>query len=185
MRADKLLLNVCCAPCSFPIIDRLATEQKPPPVLFFYAPNIFPRAEYDQRLAAVEKVASIYQLKLIAGVYDHNEWLEFIEDNLPLPPRRYQENEERCRLCLYYRIRKTAELGWQKGFKAISLTLSVSRFKDVKHINEQGEREAAKGSLEYVNFDLDPHQAHETGRQLSKLHAVYRQKYCGCEFSLK
>jgi predicted adenine nucleotide alpha hydrolase (AANH) superfamily ATPase len=43
---------------------------------------------------------------------------------------------------------------------------------------------ADKNALIYRTFPLNAEEAHRKGIELSKKHNIYRQKYCGCEFSL-
>ena len=176
---DKLLLNVCCAPCALPLIE---AAQKP--ALFFYGPNICPREEYDKRLKETEKVAGLYGLDFLTGEYDHEAWLENIERLLPNRPETYQEGGARCQACFKYRLAGTARYANAQGFKRFATTLSVSRFKDVGFINRYGAELAEQLGLEYVSFPIDAGEAHRKGLELSRQHGIYRQKYCGCEFSL-
>ncbi len=175
-----LLLGVCCAPCSLPILESDREVS-----LFFYGPNIWPREEYDRRLEAARQVAQIYGVALSAGEHDHGSWLEYIRSNISSPPEQYPENSERCRACFAYRIDRTAEYAQEHGFHDFALTLSVSRFKDVSFINGHGETAGSRRGLNYRPIRMDADQAHQIGLRLSKQHGIYRQKYCGCEFSLR
>ena len=177
---DKLLLNVCCAPCALPLIE--AAQQ---PTLFFYGPNIYPREEYDKRLRETEKVAKLYSLDFLTGEYEHETWLRYVESQLPSPSETYQEGGERCQACFKFRLAGTARFAKERGFQRFATTLSVSRFKDVSFINCYGDELAKQLGLEYVVFDLDAGEAHRKGLELSRQHGIYRQKYCGCEFSLR
>jgi epoxyqueuosine reductase len=176
---DKLLLNVCCAPCALPLIE--AAQQ---PTLFFYGPNIAPREEYDKRLKETEKVAGLYGLDFLTGEYEHEAWLKYITSQLPNALETYQEGSERCQACFKFRLAGTARLARENGFRRFATTLSVSRFKDVSFINRYGDELGKQLGLEYVAFMLDAGEAHRKGLELSRQHGIYRQKYCGCEFSL-
>jgi predicted adenine nucleotide alpha hydrolase (AANH) superfamily ATPase len=177
-----MLLNVCCAPCVLPIID---AQSKNRPTLLFDGPNIAPREEYDRRLAATRQVAALYQLKLLTGEYEHAAWLTFVRSQLAKPPEEYPENSQRCQACFKFRLQRTAFFAKEHGFSAFATTLSVSRFKDVAYIDQYGRELADQLGLQYIPLDLDPGQAHWRGVELSKQHGIYRQKYCGCEFSLR
>jgi epoxyqueuosine reductase len=174
------LLNVCCAPCALPLIEG---EDKP--TLFFYGPNIFPRVEYDKRWRETEKVAAVYRLELLVGEYDHAAWLKYVTGQLPEIPASYPENSARCQACFKFRLAGTARFAKANGFDRFATTLSVSRFKDVSFINSYGAELAAELGLRYEPLTLDPHVAHRRGMALSREHNIYRQKYCGCEFSLQ
>jgi predicted adenine nucleotide alpha hydrolase (AANH) superfamily ATPase len=179
-----VLLNVCCAPCSLPIIDYLI-QTSVKATLFFYGPNIFPAEEYEKRLSAVREVAQDYQIDLFEGGYDHAGWLKYIKQSLMISPESYAENGERCLFCYRYRLKKTAEFAKENLFDAFAATLSVSRFKDTDFINHCAADLARQYGLDYRTFPLDPGAAHQRGRELSKKLGVYRQKYCGCEYSLR
>lgn len=179
----RLLLNVCCAPCALPLVEYLIEKEKP--ALFFYGPNIYPEEEYVRRLEATRKAASIYQMELFEGEYEHDKWLSFIKNGIPEPPESYPENGERCRACFKFRLDRTAAFATEKRFGAFAATLSVSRFKDTTFIDHYGEELADRYRLKYLTFPLDATEAHRRGIELSKKHNIYRQKYCGCEFSKK
>lgn len=174
-----ILLNVCCAPCALPLIET-ATK----PTLFFYGPNIYPREEHDKRFKETEKIAAVYKLELLVGEYDHDAWLKYLAGQLPKLPESYPENSERCQACFKFRLAGTARFAQDHGYERFATTLSVSRFKDVGFINSYGAELAAELGLRYEQLLLDPHEAHRRGMALSRKHDIYRQKYCGCEFSL-
>ncbi len=175
----NLLLNVCCAPCALPLIEAAGK-----PTLFFYGPNIYPKEEYDKRLGETEKVAQLYKLDFLTGEYEHEAWLAYVKAQLPNPLDTYAEGSERCQACFRFRLAGTARFAKENGFKRFATTLSVSRFKDVSFINRYGDDLAREQGLEYFPFTLDSHAAHKRGLELSREHHIYRQRYCGCEFSL-
>ena len=177
-----MLLNVCCAPCGLPIVEQYAGREL---TLLFDGPNIHPREEHDRRLAATRQLAALYGRELLTVEYEHAAWLKFVGGQLDQPPETYPENGDRCRACFKFRLQRTAFLAREKGFTEFAATLSVSRFKDVAFINKYGTELAHRLWLKYVPLDLDPDQAHRRGLELSKQHGIYRQKYCGCEFSLR
>ena len=179
----RLLLNVCCAPCALPIIDR--DYQDIDFHLFFWGSNIYPKEEYQKRLAETRKVATLYHLPVLEVEYDHNLWLDFLRKNLSQPLESYAENEERCLICFRYRLEKTVAFAQENGFKIFATTLSLSCFKDTFFIDHYAKNLAVDYDLEYYQFPLDPKWAYQKGIELSKKYNVYRQKYCGCEFSKK
>lgn len=176
----KTLINICCAPCVLPLMDNSEGEK----AFYFYSPNIYPAEEYLRRLEATREIAGIYNFPLLEGEYDHEAWLSFVKGELEAPPETYPENGRRCLACFQYRLDKTAAFAREKGFEVFATTLSLNRFKDTAFINKCGEALAGKYGIKYHTFTGDPHAAHKKGLELSKKHGVYRQKYCGCEFSL-
>ena len=54
-KRPRLLLQVCCGPCSTEVIERLRDHFDMD--LYFYNPMIYPRAELDKRAENLKKVA--------------------------------------------------------------------------------------------------------------------------------
>jgi len=180
-----MLLHICCAPCALPIIEYLLKTKKANEfALYFYNPNIFPKKEYEKRREEVEKIAKIYNLKLFTGDYRHEEWREYLEEELPQPPFSYLENKERCFACFRFRLEKTAQFARENKYERFGTTLSINRYKDTEAINNYGFFLAEKNHLSYQEFEIEPGKAHQLELELSRRYDLYRQKYCGCEFSL-
>lgn len=181
-----MLLHTCCATCALPIIEYLLTEEKVEDItLYFYNPNIYPKEEYNKRLKDIEKIAKIYKLKIVEGEYKHNEWLDYIKKSLFQSPGKYPENSERCLSCFRFRLEKTAEFAKKNKFDEFGTTLSINRFKNVDYINQYAKKLAKEHQLVYKIFNLDVNKAYEVSLELTRKYNLYRQKYCGCEFSIK
>jgi predicted adenine nucleotide alpha hydrolase (AANH) superfamily ATPase len=178
-----MLLHTCCAPCALPIIEYLLKEKVKDITLYFYNSNIYPEEEYNKRLKDVEKISKIYKLKLIVGKYEHSKWLKYLKKSLPKSPEKYLENSDRCLSCFCFRLEGTVEFARKNNFNEFSTTLSVNRFKNTEFINKHGKSLANKYKIKYKRFDIDFNKAYGLGLKLSKKHNLYRQKYCGCEFS--
>ncbi|MCK4805591.1 MAG: epoxyqueuosine reductase QueH [Candidatus Pacebacteria bacterium] len=181
-----MLLHTCCATCALPIIEYLLTEEKVGDItLYFYNPNIYPEEEYNRRLEDVGKIAKIYKLKLIVGKYEYGKWLDYIKKSLPQSPEEYLENSDRCLNCFRFRLEETVKFAQKNNFDEFATTLSVNRFKNTEFINEYGKSLANKHKIKYKEVNIDFNKAYELGLKLSKKYHLYRQKYCGCEFSIK
>jgi len=70
----KILLHSCCAPCSAYVIQELQKEYKV--TLFYFNPNIFPKEEYQKRLAEAKEYCQKIKVDFIEAEYDHGLWLE-------------------------------------------------------------------------------------------------------------
>jgi len=164
-----LLLHVCCGPCASYVIEFL--KGKYDLTLYFFNPNIEPEEEYLRRLESVKKLADKHNLLLIEGKYNNNEWREFVKgfENEP-------EGGKRCSLCFAFRLKRTAELADELGFDFFTTTLTISSYKDADVINKIG-----KKYDKYLEFDFS--KGFSRSVELAKEYNLYRQKYCGCEFS--
>ncbi len=184
---SKMLLHICCAPCGLPIIDYLIHDLKMGAenlALYFYNPNLYPPSEYLRRFREVEKIAKIYGVTLIEGKYDSRDWLIYLKRNLVKEPECYFENEERCKECLAFRLNAVALKAKELGYESIATTLSLNRYKDTEFINNWGNKLADKMGLKYETFSLDKMETYDKSLKLTKKYDIYRQKYCGCEYSL-
>lgn len=174
----KLLLHICCAGCGASVARELEEEYSV--TLFFYNPNIFPKNEYKKRLRETKKVASYLGLPLIVSDYDHDRWLMNVEDFAHEP-----EKGKRCIICYRQRLESTQKEAKRKGFNFFSTTLTVSPHKDAGKIIEIGNSLAIKPELLFLARDFKKKDGFKKASCLSWELGLYRQDYCGCEFSIK
>lgn len=180
-----LVLHTCCAGCVFQIIEYLLKERSNSEILLFFSnSNIFPYKEFLKRLKEVKKVAKIYKLKLKIDKYNHLDWLTYLKNNLDSPLNSYPENSLRCLKCFEHRLLKTIDFLKKNGFNEFSTTLSVNLYKDTNYINQFAFKLAKENNLNYLKLEIPFKEAKIRSLELSKKYNIYRQKYCGCEFSL-
>jgi epoxyqueuosine reductase len=170
--ADRILLHVCCAPCSTAVVQRLQ-EHGYDVHLFFSNSNIHPREEFDKRLVEARKIAAIQGLELIVDEYEHQSWLDSIHglENEP-------ERGKRCIKCFEYNLGKTCVMAQKLGIPVFTTTLTVSRHKSTRDIFSIGS--TFQG---FLAMDFKKQDGYALSLHLSKRFELYRQGYCGCEFS--
>jgi predicted adenine nucleotide alpha hydrolase (AANH) superfamily ATPase len=176
MKMRKLLLHVCCGPCSTEVIDRLAREYEL--TLLFFNPNISPRDEFDRRALEAEKYAAARGIPFSRGEYDHNAWLEAVK-GLESEP----EGGKRCAVCFGHRLASAASKAKEGGIGLFTTTLTISPHKNARVVNETGLRAAKEAGVEFVEADFKKKDGFKKSLHLSKEAGMYRQDYCGCEFS--
>jgi predicted adenine nucleotide alpha hydrolase (AANH) superfamily ATPase len=170
---EMILLHICCAPCGSASVERLLRENREV-TLFFSNSNIFPKEEYLKRLKYAEKLASHFNVPLIKDDYEHDRWLIFIAGLEDEP-----EKGSRCRKCFYFNLENTARKAAGLGIKEFTTTLTISPHKDSGLIFEAG------GTFEgFREYDFKKKDGFRRSIELSKELDLYRQDYCGCEFSL-
>ena len=176
-----LLLHSCCGPCSTYVLEYLV--QYFDITLLFYNPNIYPEEEYLKRLKAQREVIGKYSVlssvKIVDLPYEHDEFLK-CSDGLESEP----EGGARCIECFRLRMEKTARFAAEKGFGFFTTTLSVSPHKNATVLNELGKEISEKFGVEYLYSDFKKREGYKRSIELSKELGIYRQEYCGCEFSL-
>ena len=170
-KRGKLLLHVCCAPCSSSVLPRLEGFDIVP---YFYNPNIDTVAEYGKRAEQFIKLGA----SPVVEKYDHNEFLSAVRglENAP-------EGGERCRKCIAMRLERAAVKAREEGAEWFCSTLSVSPHKDAEFINAVGETLEKKYGVKFLPNDFKKENGFLNSVRLSKQANLYRQNYCGCEFS--
>ncbi len=178
----SLLLHACCAPCSSACLEYLNKHFNI--TIYYYNPNISPKAEFDKRLNEEKRLVSEMPFEnsvdVIEGFYDYNEFLEIAKGLETVP-----EGGERCFKCYRLRLEKTAELAKEKGFDYFCTTLSISPLKNSQKINEIGYEVEKEYGVKWLPSDFKKKEGYKRSIELSKEYDLYRQNFCGCVFSKK
>ena len=172
----KLVLMSCCAPCSAGAIKELADGEIPGVddfIVLFFNPNIFPAAEYDKRLAEQIRYCEKLGVKYAIGEYDHAAWRDAVRGMEDAP-----ERGARCSACFKFRFEYARRWAAEHGYDAVSSVFGVSRHKDQHQVDRAGYDVL---SDEYIPIKWDE----QLRCEINRASDFYRQKYCGCEFSMR
>ena len=176
----RLLLHVCCAPCSTACLEKLSEAFRV--TCFYYNPNIEPEAEFDRRFMELERLVALMPLPetpaLEKGAYEHERFVELARGLEALP-----EGGERCGRCYRLRLEATARAARENGFPYFTTTLSVSPYKNAEKLNTIGAELAEAYGLRYLFSDFKKHDGYLRSIRLSAEYGLYRQDYCGCVYS--
>ncbi len=178
-RRPKLLLHVCCAPCSSYCLEYL--EGHFDIDLYFYNPNITDKDEFIRRLRELERFVRIREGKMfpiISPEYNPKEFL-YSSSGYESSP----EGGERCSRCYRLRLKKTAEAASSEGYDYFTTTLSVSPHKNSSLLNDIGRDLELEYGVEYLYSDFKKKGGYARSVFLSKRYGLYRQDYCGCVYS--
>ncbi len=171
-QGTRILLHCCCGPCSTSSIERLKALGYS--VELYYAnDNIFPESEWTKRLEELRKVASYFSCDIDTSPYDHASWREQVKGHEADP-----EGGRRCELCFSYNLEIAALHAREMGIDFFTTTLSVSPHKNSMTIFSIGE--AHEG---FIPFNFKKKEGYKRSIELSSMLDLYRQDYCGCEFS--
>ncbi len=176
---EKMLLHACCAPCSTSVLERLQNDFEL--TVYFFNPNIYPEREYGVRRDEMrEFLKTAYRggIKVIEEEYDHNDFLNKVKGL-----ENCKEGGDRCRACFELRLLKTAKKAKELGFDTFTTTLSVSPYKNAKLLNEIGNSVGQAVGIKYYESDFKKKDGYLRSIRLSAEYGLYRQNYCGCEFS--
>lgn len=175
-----LFLHACCAPCSSYCLEYLSQYFKI--TIVFYNPNITEKDEYLYRLEEEKRLISEmdfkYPVSIIEGEYNPDSFFTMAK-GLETSPER----GPRCFKCYEQRLRYTAKLAKEKGADYFATTLTLSPLKNAEAINTIGEKIANELDTPYLCTDFKKKGGYLRSTELSKIHNLYRQNYCGCIFS--
>lgn len=178
----SLLLHSCCAPCSSYVLEYLSQYFRI--TVFYYNPNIFPESEYTKRILEQQKLIKDMKLKnpvsFLAGKYDSDRFYSMASGLEHL-----KEGGARCMKCYELRLSETAKKAADGGFDYFTTTLSISPMKNAQKLNEIGVRTGEKFGVSYLVSDFKKKNGYKRSIELSKEYGLYRQDYCGCEFSIR
>ena len=184
LQKPALLLHSCCGPCSTAVIERLADEFEI--TVFFYNPCITEEEEYIRRRENQKKFLDAFneqrmgksRIRFLEGPYQPGTFLKLVEGHESDP-----EGGGRCSLCFLQRLEKTAETAQMTGNDYFGTTLTVSPHKNYRKISEIGQQIALRYGLTFLDRDFKKKDGFKRSIELSKAYGLYRQDYCGCEFS--
>ncbi len=179
----KLLMHMCCGPCSCYPTEKLRAEGIEP-IGFFFNPNIHPYEEWRRRLNAAREFSQKVSIELI--VDNHYGLKEFLSRVMPLindddTLANRDGFHARCRVCYAWRLGETARYASEHGFDTFTTTLLYSRHQNHEVIRSSGEAFARKYDCRF--FYEDFRVGWDRGIEISRELELYRQNYCGCIFS--
>lgn len=167
----KILLHMCCGPCSCYPVKRL-WELGFVPEGYFYNPNIHPYKEFQRRFETAAEFAG--KVNLPITVDDNYILRQWLEKALAAP-------KGRCVECYESRLDEAARFAKENGFDTFTTSLLVSPYQQHDVIRAVGEAAAAREGLTFFYDDF--RLGWDEGVKISLDLELYRQPYCGCIFS--
>lgn len=175
----NLLLHACCAPCLTSVYEQLKSDYVL--TVFWFNPNIDTEDEYNKRLNEVKRFCDLKKIDLIVGdkyKEDNLNW-HFLSRGL----ENEKEGGKRCAKCIRYRLLSTGMFAEEREFDFFTTTLSVSPHKNAGLINELGGEAGQKVKSKYLSADFKKNDGYLKSIQTCRELNIYRQSYCGCEYS--
>ncbi|MDD2213952.1 MAG: epoxyqueuosine reductase QueH [Oscillospiraceae bacterium] len=169
---ERLLLHMCCGPCAEYPLEQLR-QQGYQVSGYFYNPNIHPQQEWETRLANVRRLAELKNLT----VYENSDYREQQWRDYGCTARSGQ-----CQICYALRMNEAARFAAQRGYKLFTTSLLVSPYQNYEAIVRTASLAARRYGVSFLKQDFRP--GYRKGQEMAKADGLYRQKYCGCIFSL-
>ena len=173
-----VVLHSCCGPCASACVPRLK-EAGHAVTLLFANSNIDTREEFEKRRAEAERLAANDGVAFAALDYDHADWLEKVARGFEDEP----EKGARCARCFRYNLAKAAEWARANGAESFTTSLTVSPHKPSAMVFAAGRDAEQEGGPKFLAEDFKKREGFKLSVARAKELGLYRQSYCGCEFS--
>ena len=181
-KTPRVLLHSCCGPCSSSVLEYIT--QYFDVTLLWYNPNLYPKEEFDRRFKTqvelIEKMGLADKVDILAEPWKSEDYYRRIKGLEDEP-----EGGKRCAECFRLRLLETARLAKHYGYDYFCTTLTLSRHKDAVLINSIGEEIARATGVSWLPSDFKKRNGENRSIELSEQYGLYRQLYCGFEFSLR
>ena len=208
----KLLLHSCCAPCSSYVLTYLSsffdiTVFYYNPNITDLSEYSHRVSEQKRLIDALNSdgyvpewsVRQSERIKIgfIEGEHDTEEFFRVSKGLEEVP-----EGGSRCEQCFMLRLNKSGQLAYEMGFDYFTTTLTISPLKNARLINAVGEKVADDIRIEHdalkvadadlnidhyapmwIPSDFKKKNGYAHSIELSAKYDLYRQNYCGCDFS--
>lgn len=177
-KKPRLLLHVCCAPCSTAVLERLAEHFEV--ILYFDNPNLDSLSEHDLRAMEALRLGeeSGWASQVNITPYRPKTWFSAV-NGLESEP----EGGKRCAVCFNLRLQNSAKAARELACDWFTTTLTISPMKDAALLNELGRLAGEEAGILFLPSDFKKRGGYQRSIALSREHDLYRQDYCGCVFS--
>ena len=179
----KILMHMCCGPCSCYPTKKLL-EKNLEPVGYFFNPNIHPHQEWRQRLKTAREFAEKIGIEFFAeNHYGLREFLDKVynvvdmNDTVQFPDGFHK----RCSICYAWRLGEAAKFAAENNFEIFTSTLFYSIHQNHELMKKIAETFAEKYGVKFYYEDFRT--GWQEGIDISLKLGLYRQNYCGCIFS--
>lgn len=177
----KLLLHVCCGPCSGNVIKEISDRFDI--TIYFSNSNIYPSTEYYRRLDELKSFLAKFNadykknITLIEETYLPKEYLKKLSIYKDEP-----EGGKRCYLCYQERMKNAYNYAVENNFDYWTTVLSVSPHKNSQWINEIG-ASFNQDKTKFLFSDFKKNNGYLKSVRFADSYHLYRQSYCGCVYS--
>ena len=151
--------------------------------VFYCNPNITDPEEYAHRkseqirfLAEINKQG--VEVPFIDADYDPESFLAAVKGLEEEP-----EGGARCSVCFELRLRRAAQYAAEHGFDCFDTTLTVSPHKNYAVISNIASEISERWGVPYEAGNYKKKDGFRRSIELSRQYGLYRQDFCGCEYS--
>lgn len=117
-------------------------------------------------------------ITFLPGRYEPREFVDAVRGMEEEP-----EGGKRCWVCYELRLEEAAKIAKEGGYDYFCTTLSISPLKHADWLNEIGEKLSEKYDVKWLPSDFKKKGGYKRSIELSREYDLYRQNFCGCEYS--
>jgi len=128
----------------------------------------------------MRQLAGAVGMELIVDTDGEDEWQQAVARLEDEP-----EGGARCDACFLARLRHAAQKARELGYEVFTTTLTISPHKPLERVAPAGEQAAAEVGVRFLAVDFKKHDGFRRSVELSRQHGLYRQRYCGCVYSMR
>ena len=176
----NVALHTCCGPCASACVPRLAAAGHGV-TMFFSNSNIATKEEFDRRLESAARLAEADGVELAVDEYDHGAWLDEVARGLEDEPERGR----RCERCFLFSLRRAARFAASRAMDAFTTSLTVSPHKPSAVVFRAGDAAAQAEGGAFLHEDFKKKDGFLVSTRRAAELGLYRQDFCGCEFSAR
>lgn len=181
---NKLLVHACCAPCLVAVFDDIVNnlneyglDKNEDFDVIWYNINIHPKEEYELRKNTLKEFLSMNNKE---GIFldSYNLW-DWTVNAVNYNKLGYSM---RCEFCYTSRLEEVFKYAKENGYTEVTTTLLISPYQKHDVIISVCERLSKKYGVLFRYKDYRP--MFWEGQHKAKDLGLYRQKYCGCIYSI-
>jgi predicted adenine nucleotide alpha hydrolase (AANH) superfamily ATPase len=167
---NKVLLHICCAPCSASAVKILQNIYDIS--FYWYNPNIYDDEEYKKRKESAVRYAKELGIPFCESpnfLYNYKDWKD--------------KSCEQCSLCYTIRLEQTVKFAKDNRFDFFTTSLLSSPYQKHNLIKQIADSLAYKYGIQFLYCDFRP--GFYEGKNSLRQKGYYMQKYCACGKSYK
>ena len=189
----SLFLHSCCAPCSSYVLTYLSSFFDI--TVFYFNPNITSDAEYTHRVLEQKRLIQNLNEERFKYPWACNELphreikvidLDHETQRFYDIAKGFEEEKEggaRCVRCFRLRLEETAKYAVLNKADYFGTTLTISPLKNAQVINNIGYQIEKEVYIKWLPSDFKKKEGYKHSIELSAKFDLYRQNFCGCEYS--
>ncbi len=147
-------------------------------MVFYSNHNIYPHQEWIKRRDAARQMAMAYEVEFVEDIPDHAQWKACVAKGF----EACKEGGGRCARCFAFSLKRGYEAMERLHCQAFTTSLTVSPHKRSATLHVVGKQ---IGGETFIPYNFKKHDGYLDSTRRAATLGLYRQIYCGCEYSMR